>query len=308
MIGKIERVELREVWRNEAKDFTPWLEENIDALGDELGIGLDSSQREQSAGTFNIDLVAEDENGNPVVIENQLEKSDHDHLGKLLTYLTVREAKTAIWIVADPRPEHIKVVGWLNESTAASFYLVKMEAVRIGDSDAAPLFTLIVGPSDESKQIGQDKQDWAERHHYRNRWFNKLLEVSRKKTSLHANITPGVHAVISTGAGISGLTYQYYVGKHESRVALYIGIGDCDENGRIFDLLRKKQTLIESAFGMGLSWDRNDDGVASWIGLRFNKCGYMNPEKDWPKLHEKLVDTMIRLEKVFKPHIKDLRI
>lgn len=129
MIGKIQRVKLREVWKHEALHFTTWLEENIDALNDALDLTLVNVERERSAGDFSVDLVAEDAGGNVVVIENQLERSNHDHLGKLLTYLTAVEAKVAIWIVSEPRPEHVKAIAWLNESSAAAFYLVKIEAI-----------------------------------------------------------------------------------------------------------------------------------------------------------------------------------
>ncbi len=129
MIGKIERVPLRDIWKHEAYDFTSWLQDNIDVLNDALGLSLSNPESEQSAGSFNVDLVAEDENGNPVIIENQLEKSDHNHLGKLITYLIAIGAKTAIWIVADPRPEHIGAISWLNESPSANFYLFKVEGM-----------------------------------------------------------------------------------------------------------------------------------------------------------------------------------
>jgi RecB family endonuclease NucS len=98
MIGKIHRVGLREVWKHEAFDFTTWLEDNIDVLNDAIGVNLSSAERERAAGAFSVDLVAEDEQGNPVVIENQLERSNHDHLGKLITYLTAIGAKVAIWL------------------------------------------------------------------------------------------------------------------------------------------------------------------------------------------------------------------
>ena len=114
--------------------------------------------REQAAGTFSIDLVAEDEGGGTVIIENQLEKSNHDHLGKLITYLTAMSGKAAIWIVSDPRPEHVAAITWLNESASADFYMVKVEAVRIGDSPPAPLFTLIVGPSEDAKDVGVESE------------------------------------------------------------------------------------------------------------------------------------------------------
>ena len=113
MIGRLERVPLREVWMHEAHDFTQWLELNIDVLNDALDLEIVNVDREQAAGKFSIDLVAEDIHGRQLIIENQLEKSDHDHLGKLITYLTALGAKGAIWIVKDPRPEHVAAVQWL---------------------------------------------------------------------------------------------------------------------------------------------------------------------------------------------------
>ena len=123
-IEKLQRVPLREVWRHEAYDFTQWLQENLDILNDTLDLELTSAEREQAAGAFSIDLVAENNDGQIVIIENQLEKSNHDHLGKLITYLSAREASGAIWIVKEPRQEHINAMAWLNESSNADFYLV----------------------------------------------------------------------------------------------------------------------------------------------------------------------------------------
>ena len=190
MIGKIERVPLREVWRHEALDFTTWLEESLDVLNDVLDITLSGAEREQAAGSFSVDLVAEDESGNPVIIENQFGKSDHDHLGKLITYLTAIDAKAAIWIVPDPRPEHVAAITWLNESATAAFYMVKVEAIRIGDSPPAPLLTLIVGPSEEARQAGKTKKDLAERYVIRERFWTQLLATASSKTRLHANVSP----------------------------------------------------------------------------------------------------------------------
>src|SRR5690349_5541424 len=125
-IGRLQRVALREVWKHEALDFTQWLQNNIEVLNETLDLNLTGADRERAAGDFSVDLVAEDEDGGTVVIENQLEKSNHDHLGKLITYLTAIGAKTAIWIVSDPRPEHVAAIGWLNASSSAAFYVVKV--------------------------------------------------------------------------------------------------------------------------------------------------------------------------------------
>jgi len=258
MIGKIQRVPLREVWKHEALDFTKWLQENIDVLNDVLDMSLSNAEREHSAGDFNVDLVAEDEAGNPVIIENQLEKSNHDHLGKLLTYLVAIGAKTAIWIVADPRPEHVSAINWLNESSAAAFYLLKIEGIKIGDSPPAPLVTLIVGPSEESREVGETKKDLAERYPLRQRFWTELLARAKARTKLHATISPGQYHWIGSGAGKRGLSFNYSITQHEGKVELYIDRGKDgeDENKAIFDTLAKSKDSIEAAFDGPLEWQR----------------------------------------------------
>jgi RecB family endonuclease NucS len=106
-IGKLEPVPLREIWPNEASDFTAWLSENLDVLGEALGISLTLVQREAAVGPFSIDILAEDQNGNQVIVENQIRRTDHDHLGKLITYLSNLDAKAAIWISKDQTAQDI---------------------------------------------------------------------------------------------------------------------------------------------------------------------------------------------------------
>lgn len=181
MIGKLERIPLREVWKHEAYDFTTYLQDNIDILNDVIDLSLSSAEREQGAGSLSVDIIAEDEAGNPVVIENQLEKSDHEHLGKLITYLSAIGAKAGVWIVSDPRPEHVGAISWLNESSGADFYLLKVEAIQISDSPPAPLLTLIVGPSEESREVGETKKELAERYPIRHRFWTELLEKAKNQ-------------------------------------------------------------------------------------------------------------------------------
>ncbi len=309
MIGKIERVPLRDIWKHEAYDFTSWLQDNIDVLNDALGLSLSNPEREQSAGSFNVDLVAEDENGNPVIIENQLEKSDHNHLGKLITYLIAIGAKTAIWIVADPRPEHIGAISWLNESSSANFYLVKVEGIKIGDSDPAPLLTLIVGPSEESREVGEKKKEMAERYSIRYKFWAELLEKAKEKTKLHANKSPRQQNWISTGAGKSGLTYGYSITKHENQVELYIDRGKDSEseNKNIFDELVKHKEEIENIFGEPLKWERLDNKRACRISIKFENGGYRD-EDMWPDIHDNMIDAMCKFEKSLKPYILKLKV
>ena len=161
-IGKLEKVELRDIWKNEAKDFTTWLYENLDALSEAINLNLlEPEQEKQVEGSrYSIDIMAETENGEGVIIENQLEQSDHKHLGQIITYLTNMDSKIAVWVCKEPRQEHINAINWLNETSDEdfNFYLVKLEAYKIGESEPAPFFSVICQPSKEQKEIGRDKK------------------------------------------------------------------------------------------------------------------------------------------------------
>lgn len=305
MVEKLTRIPLRDAFKHEAYDFTRWLEENLDVLNDALDITLSSAEREASAGDFSVDLVAEDESGGKVIIENQLEKSNHDHLGKVITYLVAMEAHTAIWIVSDPRPEHISAITWLNEASTANFYLLKLEAIKIGDSAPAPLLTLIVGPSESTKAVGKAKQEFAERYDLRRSFWKGLLEYAKTKTKLHAGLTPGRFHWLGTGAGKSGISYNYVVWEHESAVELYIDRGkdSQDENKAIFDKLAAKKKDIEAKTGFELEWERLDNKRACRVRKSFN-LGGIKDEAEWKSVIEATVDAMIKFEAALKPYIQ----
>ena len=308
MIGRLQRVDLRKVWPHEALDFTPWLEENIDELNSVIDLSLSIVEREQAVGDFSVDLVAEDEVGNLVVIENQLAQSDHKHLGQVITYLTVQEAKAAIWIVEEARTEHISAISWLNESSSASFYLLKLEAVQIEDSPPAPLLTLIVGPSEEIREAGKEKKERAERYSLRHRFWTSLLERAKDRTSLHANTSPNQMREIRATAGKRGLTFGYVIQRHTSEIELYIDRGrDAgSENEEIFDTLEKAKDEIEEAFGKPLEWQRLEGQRSCRIGKQLSRGGYRDDEERWPGIQDAMIDAMIQLEKAFRSHIDNL--
>lgn len=309
MIGKIEKVHLREIWRHEAQDFTTWLQNNIDVLNSVLDFQLSNPEREQSTGNFSVDIVAEDENGNIVVIENQLEKSNHDHLGKVITYLAAVGATKAIWIVSEPRAEHVKAISWLNESTSAEFYLFKIEGIKIGTSQPAPLLTLIVGPSPEVREAGETKKEHAERHYLRKEFWTFLLNKVKTKTKLHANISPNIYSWIGTGAGIGGVSYNYVIGQHDSKIELYIDKDkeDGKENKNIFDQLFKNKDSIENKFGSELNWERLDGKRASRIAKYLDMGGYRDDKEKWDKICDTMIEHMINFEKAIAPYIDKIK-
>jgi len=307
-VAKIERVPLRDVWAHEAQDLTRWLEENPDVLNDILGLTLTSVERERAAGAFSVDLVAEDDRGRTVVIENQLERSNHDHLGKLITYTAMMDAQVAIWIVAEPRPEHVRAISWLNESAPSDFFLLKIEGIQIAGSPPAPLLTLIVEPSEETRDVGETKRDLAERHFIRKDFWTSLLEGARSRTRLHGGISPGHDTWMGTGAGRSGLNYNYVMTQHRSGVELYIDRGrdSEEENMGIFEALRENDEQIEATYGGPLEWQPLEGKRACRI--RQNLDGGYRDQERWPEIQEAMIDSMIRLEHSLKPHIDRLTI
>jgi hypothetical protein len=142
MLGKIQVVPLRSIWKNEAQDFTPWLADNIDDLGEALGLELEYEDKEVSVGPYSADILAKDAGtGKYVVIENQLEKTNHDHLGKCITYSAVLDASAVIWIASDFTEEHKKALDWLNDHTSEeiAFYGVKLELQQISFKPATSM-------------------------------------------------------------------------------------------------------------------------------------------------------------------------
>lgn len=309
-IGRVQYASLRDAFRHEAHNFTVWLEANIDALGESLDLELTVVEREKSVGSFNVDLFCEDRNGNHVIVENQLERSDHDHLGKLLTYLVNLSATTAIWVTSEARPEHERVIDWLNESTGAdiSFYLVQVEAIRIGNSPFAPLFTVVAGPDEQTRQIGETKKELADRHYHRKDFWTELLERSQKVTPLGLNRSPSTDHWFTIATGKSGISYNYLILKKNAGIDLYIDVHDDAKNKSIFDRLYTDKAAIEAEFGGPLDWRRMDNKRASRIFFGFDGLGSLDESETWSTLQDVMINAMIRFDKVMRPRIAQLKI
>ncbi|MDH7913473.1 DUF4268 domain-containing protein [Winogradskyella sp. SYSU M77433] len=311
-VEKIIRIPIREAFPYEARSLTPWLCENIDVLGDAIGIELINPEREQSTGSFNVDIKAENDNGDIVVIENQYGPSDHDHLGKLITYLTSFEAKVAIWIVENPKQEHINAISWLNEAdNGCDFYFLKIEAIKIGESNPAPLLSKIVGPSEESKQIGKIKKEDSLRHKQRRVFWTKLLSVTNtKRVTTFSAISPSGDAWIGASSGVRGLSYVFWVNQHNVRIELRIdrGKGSEDENLTILKTLKELKQDIEESFGDSLNWDELEGYRVCSIRKEYSSGGYRDEEEKWDLIIDQAVNAMSSLINATKKHIKALRL
>ena len=307
-IALLETVNIKKAFFKEAYDFTPWLEKNIEALSQRLNLALTVIAREKAVGSFSLDLLCEDSEGRQVIIENQLEKTDHTHLGQLLTYLVNLDAATAIWITPEPRAEHQKVITWLNESTPAaiSFYLVKVEAIRIQGSPYAPLFTVIAGPDHQAKEIGVEKKDWDARKQAQYEFWKSFIELGKSKLPFLVNKTPTKSYFLSVPSGKPGFVFYFNVYAEKTEVDLYIDFrkNSAEKNKQAFDTLAASKTKIDQAVGPGLNWERQDNERASHLRFKF-KGGYQMPPSNRSAVQQTMVEAYLRLQSGLMPYIKN---
>lgn len=303
MVGRIARRPLREVWRHEERDFTVWLRDNIDVLSEQLPFDLVNPEREQPAGNFSVDIVAETDDGRQVVIENQLEKSDHDHLGKVLTYLASVDAKVAIWIVGEPRPEHVQAITWLNQANLVAFYMFKVEAVVIGDSAPAPLLTRIVGPSVEAVVAGERKKEFAERYEVRQRFWTAFIPGA-----VAAGLLPSGRAATTKNwldaRREAGVAWSFHIREHETQVVLYIDGWAEAGNAAFLRALEAHQSDIEQTFGGPVAFDSPEGLKHAKVVVAVPGGGYRD-EEAWPTIDQRMLDAMRRLEAACGPYLND---
>ncbi len=274
-LGKLTRIDARTVWRHEALDFTPWIRANIDTLSEALGMELELPETEVPVGDFSCDVVAREVGtGHLVIIENQLEATDHSHLGQLLTYAAGLNARGIIWISPQYRPEHRQAIDWLNVNTGEElvFFGVEVELLQIGDSPFAPHFKVVALPNDWQKAVKSRAQPQLnERGLAYQQFFTDLIQIYKQRfPSQRTANKAGVHSWLTfASAGRSGFSFAVAFGKDALlRVELYIDVGDGVSNKEAFDALFAQRDAIESEIGESLTWQRLDSARASRIAVQ----------------------------------------
>ena len=264
--GELKKVPLREIWCHEADDFTPWLEENIEALGNALGLQLEVTNREAPIGDFSLDLLAKDlDSLRTVIIENQFSQTDHDHLGKLLTYAAGSDASTVIWISETVRDEHRQALEWLNQKTGidTQFFAIVVEVLKIDDSQPAFNFKPVVVPNEWQKSRRQKTSTNilsknASRYKL---YFQKLIEELRENHDFIGARRAQPRPWCDFPSNFQGICYrasfvQYVKPPSRAYAAIYIERHFREETKVIFDALEKRKTEIISDFGGQLEWER----------------------------------------------------
>lgn len=303
--GKIKKLNLRDIWPHERKDFSPWLSDNIDALGEALGMELELQSTEAPVGDFSLDLLAKDlGTGSTVIIENQLTQTDHDHLGKLLTYAAGYNASTVVWVADLIRDEHKQALEWLNQRTdeETQFFGVVVEVIKIDDSKPAYSFNPIVSPSEwrKSKKREISGTVTPRGEAYRN-YFQSLIDELREKYQFtNAKIgQPQSWYVFSSG--VSNIPFAACFGPvGKARTELYIDVGDGEKNKALFDWLYEQRDEIQSKVGQELEWERLDDKRASRIAV-YRKGSIQSDEEELMDIKAWHIENLLQFKKVFTP-------
>lgn len=301
-LGKLKAVDIRTVWPHEQYDFSKWLamDENIKELGDTLNLSLTDVETEKFVGNYRCDILCKDEiTGKIVLIENQLEPTNHDHLGKIITYASGLDAAVVIWIVSSARDEHASAIEWLNKHTDddISFFLLEVHAYKIGDSDPAPQFKIIEQPNDFVKTVKNIAKNAELNESQKSRlefWtqFNEIIVANGKPFNTRKASTDHWYNV-AIGSSEANISIDLVNKEHKIRIGLWI-----NDNKDIFDSLFQQKSSIENALGIELEWHRLDDKKASYIctyvnGLNFKK------QDNYPILMTQIIDVVSRMRTVF---------
>lgn len=302
-IGKLTEVDVRDLWKHEQYDFSNWLakEENIKLLDDEIGLTLMDINKEVYIGSYRCDLVAKDETtGQIVIIENQLEATNHDHLGKIITYAAGLDAKTIIWIVKEAREEHKAAIEWLNNNSSEEigFFLIELHAYKINDSLPAPMFKVVEKPNNFTKTSKQNYSDKELNRSQNERlmfWeeFNTVIVAKGKPFSVRKPTTDHWYDV---AIGTSEAHLAINLVNKENKIVLELYILD---NKKLFDHLYEDKEKIENTLQMNFSWERLDGKKASRIkhdvlGLDFSD------HSNYPQLMDECIEKILKMRDVFK--------
>ncbi len=307
-LSKLNKVELRDVWGHEAIDFINWLaqQENLDVLSEEIGVDIKLIQTEANVGKFSVDILAEEEaSGRKIIIENQLEDTNHDHLGKIITYASGYDAEIIIWIVRDVRDEHQKAIDWLNEHTDENinFFLIKIELWQIEGSNPAPRFDIMVSPNEWAKAIktshtsGELSETNIKKLDF---WkqFKGFVLLKDKKIRLQS---PRAQHWYNISVGISGVHIALTLNSRENLLGCEIYI---NRDKELFNYLQEKKLEIEKEIGEKVAWV--DASVASRILIKkevSDVFDQVEAEKYFTWLYEKTV----LFQRVFVKYFKEFK-
>lgn len=305
-LGRLVELPLREVWNHEQYDFSEWLvkEENLSLLGEKLGLTLVDPETERFVGSYRCDIVCKDEmSGQIVLIENQLEPTNHDHLGKIITYASGLNASVVVWIVETAREEHASAIEWLNEhvDSTVSFFLIEIHAMKIGDSDPAPMFTVVEQPNDFVVQVkksggsAKDNQSKANRLEFWTR-LNEALIAKGRPFNIRK---PSTDHWYDFTIGSSKCHLSLDLVNKDGFIRVNMWIPDSKEQYYAFE---DHKDAIENSLGFPLLWEPLDGKKASRISCRIEGLDF-DDQSNYDALMNESIEKLIAFRKAFKPFL-----
>ena len=302
-LGRLEQVPVREAWADEARDFTPWLLANADRLSEALNMDLDLKTAEHPVGDFSLDLIGEDAvTGQRVIIENQLERSDHKHLGQLLTYAGGTEPAVVIWLAQSFRDEHISALTWLNSSTnsAIGFFAVQVDVFRIGDSMLAPQFTVVVQPNEWQRTLRQrsDAEISPKKLLYQEFWQTVIDQIATEHPDWTNARKAPLQNWIAFPTGIRGVHYSVEFTSQGLEAGVALNTRDPQVNAQRFELMKSHAAEIDAAIGTTTDWKGPH---SSWSGFNIHceRPAAIEDRNSWPDLAAWIIDVQERMRGVF---------
>ena len=311
-LGKLEKVPLREVWKHEALNFTTWLaqDENLKLLSNEIGIDISLIQTEASVGKFSVDILAEEENTNrKIVIENQLESTDHDHLGKIITYASGFDAEIIIWIVKDVRDEHKQAIDWLNENTneKINFFAINIELWRIGNSPLAPKFNIISKPNNWAKALKKSSSSISSNNTTDLKmlqlefWTNLNEYIKNQNINLNTR-TPRPQHWYDLTLGVGSKAHLSLVVHNREQ---YCSVGVYIPNLKdLYYSLEQNKDKIENETNLKFEWMELPEKQASRIRIKKFDFNLENTDK-WNDYFKWMIQTIEIMKPVFFKYIKN---
>lgn len=305
--GKIVEIDPRQVFKDERNDFTPWLNDNIDLLSKLLGLEIIDNQIEVGVGDFRLDIMGKDANSKSIVaIENQLERTDHNHLGQIITYTAGSKAEIVIWIAKEIRPEHEAALEWLNENSGSQFFGLEIRIIRVDDSKPALDFKIKVMPTDWTTEVKSISSEVSSRNELYRQFFTNLMEQYHKQYPNQPKLKALPQSWLGFGAGRTGLGFNWaFRGNKRFSVELYINTSDQVKNKDYFDKIGENKGEIGID---GISWERLDEKQASRIAIYTDGDiqEIMNDDMEREKLIHWGVETMKDFSDKLKKIVKKL--
>jgi hypothetical protein len=314
LLGNLEKVELRDVWRSEGSDFTPWLarEENLAKLGETLDLELELESQEKNVGPFRADILCKDINSQDwVLIENQIERTDHNHLGQIITYAAGLKAVTIIWVSARFTDEHRAALDWLNEITeeGVNFFGIEIELWKIGDSPVAPKFNVVSKPNLWTHTVSQATQrieagELSETKKLQLEYWTKFQTLMKKKQGSLRPQKPSPQHWMNFAIGRSNFHLFAFTNTIEKRIGIGLVVKGPNAKAH-FHLLNSEKAEIEKEFGQTLDWKELPTKIESRIMLnKFDSD--LADTKRWDEYCLWMAEILEKYSKVFKNRIQKL--